>query len=213
MTPSPSRDDVQRIRKLTGLSDEIRQSRFVPITRLTILKRLCIEPDVAHRFVAYLARRTFDAIVQSEGRSTEPAPAESSHRRMMVEALEGMDAFIGSPGAKARRTLSELCARMRAEQNEYRNIPYGAVRLITDGNLLLFEYAVSCVLSHRSEVGMWAYQSARQYAERYTPSEGTGLRLYSAVQKSAMSRTKGIEAEMSPVPSLGVYRSAYWRAD
>jgi hypothetical protein len=37
----------------------------------------------------------------------------------------------------------------------------------------------------------------------------SGLRSYSAVQKSMMSRTNGIEDEMNPVPSLGVYRSAY----
>ena len=49
------------------------------------------------------------------------------------------------------------------------------MRLITDANLLLFEYALSCVLAHERDVGTWAYQTARQYAERYTPSEGTGL--------------------------------------
>lgn len=64
---------------------------------------------------------------------------------------------------------------MRDEQNERRNIPFGAVRLIADANLLLFEYALSCILAHRQEVGTWAYRTARQYAERYAPSEGTAL--------------------------------------
>lgn len=64
---------------------------------------------------------------------------------------------------------------MRAEQNEHRNIPFGALRLITDGHLLLFEYALSCLLAHERDVGLWAYHTARQYAERYDSSHGTGL--------------------------------------
>jgi hypothetical protein len=175
MKPSPSRDDLQRIRKLAGLPDEIRQSRFVAITRLTVLKSLCREPETAHRFVAHLARRTSDAMEQPKARSAEPIATESSHRQMMVQALEGMDAWLRSPDEKTRRTLSALHGRMRDEQNEHRNIPFGAVRLITDANLLIFEYALSCVLAQRQEVGTWAYQTARQYAERYTPNEGTGL--------------------------------------
>ncbi|HEY1189167.1 MAG TPA: helix-turn-helix domain-containing protein [Gemmata sp.] len=140
------------------------------ITRLTVLKSLCREPEVAHRFVASLARRTYEAMEQPK--SSEPTAIESSHRQMMVQALDEMDAWLRSPDETTRRTLSALHGRMR---DEHRNIPFGAVRLITDANLLLFEYALSCVLAHRQEVGTWAYQTARQYAERYTPSEGTGL--------------------------------------
>ena len=173
MKPSPSREDVQRIRKLADLPDEIRQSRLLSITRLTVLKSLCRETERAHRFVVYLARRTFNAMEQPK--SPQPTATEPSHRRMMVEALEGMDAWLRSPGEEIRRTLSALHNQMRAEQNEHRNIPFGSVRLVTDANLLLFEYALSCILAHPQEVGTWAYQTARQYSERYTPSEGTGL--------------------------------------
>ena len=177
MTPSPSRDDLRRIRKLAGLPDEIRQSPWaVSITRLTVLKSLCREHERANRFVAHLARKTFEHLNQVKETSTRPAtPTERSHREMMEQALEGLDTWQRTPSEKLRRTLSELHGRMVAEQNEHRNIPFGALRLITDGNLLLFEYALSCPLAHEREVGMWAYQTARQYAERYDPSHGTGL--------------------------------------
>ena len=177
MTPSPSRDDLQRIRKLASLPEEIRRTRWaVSITRLTVLKSLCQEHERANRFVAHLARKTFEHLNQPKETSVHPAtPTELSHREMMEEALEGLDAWQGTPSEKVRRTLSELHGRMRAEQNEHRNIPFGALRLITDGNLLLFEYALSCLLAHEREVGMWAYQTARQYAERYDSSHGTGL--------------------------------------
>jgi hypothetical protein len=176
MKPSPSRDDLQRIRKLAGLPDEIRQSQWgVAINRLAVLKSLCREPELAHRFVTYLARRTFDATPEPKSQSTEPTPTAISHRQMISKALEGMDAWQRSQSEQLQRTLAELCDRMKAEQNEYRNIPFGAVRLITDKTLLLFEYALSCILAHPREVGIWAHQTARHYAERYAPSEGAGL--------------------------------------
>ncbi len=177
MTPSPSRDDLQRIRKLAGLAAEIRQTRWaVSITRLTVLKSLCQAHERANRFVAHLARKTFEHLNQSKERSAHPAtPTQQSHREMMEQALEGLEAWQRTPTEKLRRTLSELHGRMVAEQNEHRNIPFGALRLITDGNLLLFEYALSCLLAHERDVGTWVYQTARQYAERYDSSQGTGL--------------------------------------
>ncbi len=166
-----------RIRKLAGLPAEIRESRWaVSVTRLTVLKSLCRQPDLANRFVAHLARKTLDHLDEEKGRSTHPlTPTEQSHRRMMEDALEGMTAWQRNPTEKLRRTLSELLGRLRAEQNEHRNIPFGAVRLITDSKLLLVEYTLECHLAHEREVGTWAYQTARQYTERYDPSRGTGL--------------------------------------
>lgn len=131
---------------------------------------------MAHRFVAHLARKTVEPLREEKSRSTHAAtPTEASHRRMMADALEGMTAWRRSPTEKWRRTLSESLGRMRAEQNEHRNIPFGAVRLVTDAKLLLVEYALECHLAPEREVGPWAYQTARQYAERYDSSQGTGL--------------------------------------
>lgn len=146
------------------------------ITRLTVLKSLCQQPDLANRFVAHLARKTLEHLSEEKGRSAHPAtPTEMSHRRMMEDALEGMAAWQRTPTDTLRRTLSDLLGRMRAEQNEYRNIPFGALRLITDSKLLMFEYALECHLAPEREVGTWAYQTARHYTERYDSSQGTGL--------------------------------------
>lgn len=94
---------------------------------------------------------------------------------MMEDALDGMAAWQRTRTDTLRRTLSDLLGRMRAEQNEYKNIPFGAVRLITDSKLLMFEYALECHLAPEREVGTWAYQTARHYTERYEGSQGTGL--------------------------------------
>lgn len=177
MTPPPPRDVLLRIRKLAGLPEEIRESRWaVSITRLTVLKSLCQHPDVAHRFAAHLARKTLEHLNEEQGRSAHPATStERSHRQRMEDAVAGMAAWQRTPTEKERRTLYELLGRMRAEQNEYRNIPFGAVRLITDSKLLVFEYALECHLAAEREVGTWAYQTARHYTERYESSQGMGL--------------------------------------
>jgi DNA-binding MarR family transcriptional regulator len=177
MTLTPPRDVLLRIRKLAGLPAEIRDSRWaVSVTRLTVLKSLCRQPDLANRFVAHLARKAVDYGSEEHGRSAHHImPTEGSHGQMIDDALEGMTAWRRSPSEKMRRTLFDLLGRMRAEQNEHRNIPFGAIRLITDSKLLLVEYALACHLAHEREVGTWAYQTARHYAERYEPSRGTGL--------------------------------------
>ena len=98
MTPSPSRDDLKRIRKLAGLAEEIRQTRWaVSITRLTVLKSLCQEHERANRFVAHLARKTFEHLNQAWEPSTRRlTPTEQSHREMMEQALEGLEADLTS---------------------------------------------------------------------------------------------------------------------
>ena len=52
MAEVPPRDVLRKVRKLALLPEEVRRSRWaVSITRLTVLKSLCQEPDVANRFV------------------------------------------------------------------------------------------------------------------------------------------------------------------
>ena len=50
---------LRKVRKLAQLPDEARRSQFaVSITRLTVLKSLCQQPELASRFVTHLAQRT-----------------------------------------------------------------------------------------------------------------------------------------------------------
>ena len=58
--------------------------------------------------------------------------------------------------------------------NEYKPIPYGTARRISNRYVLVVEDAVQCVLSPYSAPS-WAYQLARDYTERYDPRYGTGL--------------------------------------
>ena len=177
MSKPVPREILQKVRKLAQLPQEARRSQFaVSVTRLTVLKSLCQQPDVANRFVTFLARKILERLEQGKQRSSPPQSAtDQVHREMMAEALAGMEAWQRRPNEKLREGLWDLLQRMQDEQNEYKHIRWGAVRIIRDWQLLLFEHALHCLLGSPDEVGRWAYQMARDYAERYDSSHGTGL--------------------------------------
>ncbi len=177
MTPPVPHGVLVKVRKLALLPEAVRQSRWaVSVTRLTTLKSLCQGPAVANRFVAYLAGKTLQRVRHGQGRSAHPDTAEQRvYQKLMSEALAERESWLREPAEDRRQPLRDLLSRIRGQQNEYRNIKWGSVRLINDWELLLFEYALHCLLGPPHEAGYWAYQSARHYAERYAPSEGTGL--------------------------------------
>ncbi len=73
MTDTIPPDVLRKIRKLASLPEEARQSRFaVSVTRLTVLKSLCEQPEVANRFVTYLARKVMERVEQGKGRTSRP---------------------------------------------------------------------------------------------------------------------------------------------
>lgn len=182
MTGNPSRDVLAKVRKLALLPDEARESKWaVSVTRLTTVKSLCKDPEVANRFATYLARKTVDRVAQGEGRSAHPDTAEQPiHRELMLEAVAGMEAWLREPTDQVRQVLRDLLGRMKDRQNQHRSIPFGAVRLIDDWDLLLCEKAASCLTRSADEAGYWCYVLARDYAERYHPGQGTGLTKESA---------------------------------
>jgi hypothetical protein len=166
---------LRKVRKLAQLPDEARQSRFgVSVTRLTVLKNLCSQPEVANRFVSFLAHNVLKRGQRRMGHTSRRKAANPVHREMMSEALAGMEAWATAPTEDLRRTLENLYHRMKSEQNESKTIPFGAVRLIADWKLFLCEQALACLL-YPQDSSYWAYQMARDYAERYDASHGSGL--------------------------------------
>lgn len=178
MSQSPPQNVLLKVRKLAELATGLRRPTepfAVTITRLTSLKSLCQEPTVAARFVTLLARKTFERVEQGQGHTRQrPPEQEQVHRQLMSEALAEMEGWPTTPTEAGRQRLWKLLGRMQNEQNECQRIKWGAVRLIHDNDLLVLEYAVRCLLNPH-ESGVWAYQTARQYAERYDSRYGTGL--------------------------------------
>lgn len=206
MSPTVPPEVLRKIRKLAALPEEARQCHFaVSITRLTVLKSLCQEPTVANRFVTFLARQTFQRVEAGQGHTRKRPPDEDqTHRQLMREALAALEEWPEAPAEEDRQRLWSLLGRIRDEQNEHRRIKWGSVRIITDNDLLVIEDALRCVL-HPHAAGVFAYQTARQYAEDYDPSYGTGLIPASAplVQHIAdfWMREFGLNAESIRAPA------------
>jgi len=177
-SPEPvPRAVLLRIRKLADLASEVEHGKFsLSVTRLTVLKSLCKDAEMAGRFVIDLAHRTCNHIAQGKRRSSHrTGTIDRKHRELMAETMAAMDAWQQGPTEKQRRDLQDLRSRLKAEQNEFKKIKWGSVRIITDSDLLLFELAVSCLLCPAQEAGRMAYQTASHFAERYNPRYGTGL--------------------------------------
>jgi hypothetical protein len=121
--PSPP-DVLRKVGKLARLPDEVRQSQFaVSVTRLTSLKSLCQDAEVADRFVTCLARRTLERLRRGRRRAEHlPQETARAHRRLMREALAVMEAWLREPSEARHRQLRDLQVRMRAEQDEYQRI-------------------------------------------------------------------------------------------
>ena len=172
MKPVIPPSDIAKAKKLIQLADELRQGKNFSITRLTVLKSLSKDPEVAHRFALYLAQKTMKRLKQGHGRTKR---STQNHKKLMTQALAAMNAWIRKPSNTGCELLRDLQQQMRQEQNEYRRIRWGAVRIIHDSNLLIFEYALECLLCPPTRSGSWAYRLARHYAERYDSRYGTGL--------------------------------------
>jgi hypothetical protein len=89
-----------------------------------------------------------------------------------VTALEG---YVQRPSETGRSQLWALLQKVAQEQNENKRVYGGPVRMIKNNDLLLVEYALRTVLADQGSIPLWAYQTARCYAERFDSSHGSGL--------------------------------------
>ncbi len=176
MTQPPSRDVLLKVRRLAQLAADLRQGKDFPSTRLTVLKSLCQEPEVAARFALHLARRIREKV---EEQAKKPGYLQTKewarHRELIDRGVGAMEQHVATPSEERSSKLWGLLREMEGEQNEHRHIHGGPVRMIKNNDLLLVEYALRCFLADEASVPMWAYQTARHHAERYDPHRGTGL--------------------------------------
>ena len=85
-----------------------------------------------------------------------------------------MARYVEEPSEEAVDLVRAWLSDVRAIQNTYRNQGWGPVRIIHSTEVLLIEYALSCLLQPTASAD-WGYHLARQYAERYDSRYGTGL--------------------------------------
>lgn len=166
MASSPSKETVKRVRKLAEIAPALRQGKDFPVTRLTTIKSLCGEPRAAAAFALFLAQR-----VQSKMRQ-EQRPER--YRKLVDRAVKELKPYLTDPTEERKERLSSLCREMEGEQNEYQKIGWNMVRMLKSRELVVVEECLKTVL-RVYEAPIWAYQAAKDYAERYDARYGTGL--------------------------------------
>ena len=165
-----------KVRKLQQLVDDLERGENFNVTRLVVIKSLCQDAKTAARFTLHLARLGQERRDWSGERQFYSAAEVKQHRELADEAFAELEAYLERRSESRARRLRELLWQAREANNEYRNIPYGVVRSIKSWRVLMVEKAIYCALADDVTVaGHWAYQAARDYAEKYNPHYGTGL--------------------------------------
>jgi hypothetical protein len=172
--PSSTSKVVPKIRQLATIARELREGASFNITRLTMLKSLCEDATAAAQFALHLAQLTYRRM-QEKACPFHLDPQQWEYYKQVVdEAIRQMQRYIEHPTQEAADLVQAWLSDVRAIQNTYRNQAWGPVRIIHSTEVLLIEYALSCLLQPTASAD-WGYHLARQYAERYNSRYGTGL--------------------------------------
>lgn len=165
---------VPKIRQLATIATELREGASFNITRLTTLKSLCEDATAAAHFAVHLAQLTHKKM-QEQPCPSHLDPEKWAHYKQVVDtALRAMQRYVGQPTPQTTNPLWGLQSQVRALQDRYEQQAWGPVRIIDSTEVLLIEYALSCLLQPTVSAD-WGYRLARQYAERYNARYGTGL--------------------------------------
>jgi hypothetical protein len=174
MRQKPPKAVLSRVRKLAQIARDLSEGANFSITRLTTLKSLCEDPEVAAHFAVYLANHTSRRINEMSSPLHLSNSEWRMHNELVERAVERLQSYVEGPADPKREELRELLRELESVNDEFESIPYGMVRIIQDKNVLIVEDAVRCVLSPFSSPSQ-AYHLARVYAERYDSRYGTGL--------------------------------------
>jgi hypothetical protein len=172
--PSSTSKVVPKIRQLATTAAELREGASFNITRLTTLKSLCEDATAAAHFAVHLATLTHKKMQEQPCPSHLDAEQWKHYKQIEETAVRAMQQYVEQPTTQTTNPLWTLQSQVRALQNTYRNQAWGPVRMIHSTEVLLIEYALSCLLQPTASAD-WGYHLARQYAERYNSRYGTGL--------------------------------------
>src|SRR5438105_1603817 len=172
--PSRTAKVIPKIRQLATIARELREGASFNITRLTTLKSLCEDATAAARFALHLAQLT-SRRMQEKACPFHLDPQQWEYYKQVVDkAIRQMQRSIEQPTQEAADLVRAWLSDVRGIQNTYRNQAWGPVRIIHSTEVLLIEYALSCLLQPTASAD-WGYHLARQYAERYNSRYVTGL--------------------------------------
>lgn len=164
---------TKKIRTLAQIAADLRKGRGFNITRLTILKSLCADPQAAAKFALYISKLTQQNL--EAGRPGRGTPKRcQQYKGLIADCVRAMGSLLRRPTEKAKKRLWDLHAQARQAQSKVEHQRWADVRIIECWELLIVETAMECVL-RLSASAVLGYQLARQYAERYDPRYASGL--------------------------------------
>jgi hypothetical protein len=174
-TPKSKTSQVApKIRRLAQVAAELREGSHFNITRLTTIKSLCEDADATAQFAVHVAKQTYQNMQGQDCPSHLEPETWDAYKELVAKALEPMETSIQEPSEQTRSALWSAQSEVRSVQNTYKQHQWGPVRIIQSSEVLLIEYALSCLLQPTASAD-WGYRIARQYAERYNSRYGTGL--------------------------------------
>ena len=145
---------VKQIRKLDAIVEAIREKERVLVTRLTVVKKLCENPDAAGAFALFLARKAQERLRDKK--------VKDRYRQLAAHAVKEMKSYLDQPTEEGKWRLLDLLHEMKEEQNEYTPIKWGVVRNIKCWDLLVVEKALQGFMSPE-EAKYWLYQAAADH--------------------------------------------------
>jgi hypothetical protein len=164
--PPVPRAVLEKVRKFSDMVEALRRGQHFEITRLTSLKGLCKDPRAARSFAMFLAVHA--------RKWAEEKKSTDRIKGLMDGAITEIGSYPDDPTKERKERLYDLLREIELEQDEYKRISWGQVRIVHSMELVVVENALKSILSDH-EAPTWLYQAARDYAERYDPRHGTGL--------------------------------------
>jgi hypothetical protein len=165
---------VQKLQTLAQIAAELRQGKHFKVTRLTLLKSLCSDPEATAKFALHLAKRTLEKMKSQDCPSHITPEDWEQYQRLAAQAVRGMTKYLKDRTPEAESSLGKLWHVIRNAQSKFERQEWGLVRRIHSRELLTVETALECVLRPNASQ-LLAYDLARQYSERYNGRYGTGL--------------------------------------
>ncbi len=173
--PLTPKSIAQKLRKLADTVQEIEAGKiFLSITRLTSVKSLCQTHEAAMHFTLYLAERTKEKMRTEPSSQYHSADELAHYHSLAVKSIAAMRAYLTQPSSEHHLALLAILGTVRSVQNEVKRVGWYEVRIIKSRHLLVVENALYCFTSPET-MGMWAYQAASNYVERYDPHYGSGF--------------------------------------
>ena len=151
--------------KIVSILDDLNDSGFQNVTRLTILKKWFNESARLGSFASFVARKA----ISHKGKVKNKYEIElfKKARRLFIK----VDVFHPKIDKKA---ADHLYNELKDYQNNHRKIRWGQVRIIENWNLLLIERAIEIIRYYPDHTDL-GYKLAADYFNSYDSNHGTGL--------------------------------------